>query len=102
MIPSSDHLGVTPTQVGVMPRIPHDRTLLFGILAVQMNLISRDALIEATHEWMKDSRRSLGEILMTRKALGEKDCTLLDGALARQVELQGGDVERSLADFFSI
>ncbi|HZW29199.1 MAG TPA: serine/threonine-protein kinase, partial [Isosphaeraceae bacterium] len=80
----------------------HDRNLLFGILALQMNLISRDELLAATNEWITSSRRSLGEILKARRALGEEECSLLEGAVARHVELHGGDIGGSLAGFLSI
>jgi hypothetical protein len=34
---------------------PHaDRNLLFGILALQMDLIGRDALVAAMHAWVLD------------------------------------------------
>src|SRR5690242_18188517 len=85
-----------------MPRIQNDRNLLFGILALQMNVISREELIEATHEWMNDSRWSLGEILMARNALGDEVCARLDNAVARHVELHGGDLGRGRAGFGSI
>jgi hypothetical protein len=40
-----------------------DRNLLFGILALQMDFISRDALIAARHAWVQDKKKNLGEIL---------------------------------------
>src|SRR5579884_2327826 len=38
--------------------------LLFGILALEMDFISRDALITAMHAWVLDKRRGLGDILV--------------------------------------
>jgi hypothetical protein len=38
-----------------------DRNLLFGILVLQMDFISRDALIDAI--WVKDKAKPLGQIL---------------------------------------
>ena len=40
-----------------------DRNLLFGILALQMDFIARDALIGAMNAWVLDKARSLGDIL---------------------------------------
>jgi len=34
-----------------------DRNLLFGILALQMDFISRDALIKAMHTWVLDKTK---------------------------------------------
>ena len=36
----------------VMSQSAADRNLLFGILALQMDFISRDQLIEALHAWV--------------------------------------------------
>ena len=44
-----------------------DRNLLLGIVALQMDFISRDALIEAMHAWTLDKARSLSEILVEER-----------------------------------
>ena len=47
-----------------MPPSPcADRNLLFGILALQMDFVSRDALIAAMNAWVLDKAKSLGAIL---------------------------------------
>jgi eukaryotic-like serine/threonine-protein kinase len=38
-----------------------DRNLLFGILALQMDFISRDQLIAAMNAWVLDKSKSLGQ-----------------------------------------
>lgn len=43
-----------------------DLNLLFGILALQMDFVNRDQLIEAMQAWVLDKSRSLGEILVAR------------------------------------
>jgi hypothetical protein len=40
-----------------------DRNLLFGILAVQLDFVSRDALIAAMNAWVLDKTKPLGRIL---------------------------------------
>ncbi len=50
-----------------------DRNLLLGIVALQMDFISRDALIEAMHDWTLDKTRSLSEILVENGALDPAD-----------------------------
>jgi hypothetical protein len=46
-----------------------DRNLLFGILALQMDFISRDALISAMHAWVLNKQKPLGQILVEQGAL---------------------------------
>lgn len=48
-----------------------DRNLLFGILALQMEFVSRDQLIAAMHAWVLDKQKPLGEILVEQRALAD-------------------------------
>jgi hypothetical protein len=54
-----------------MPPISHaaDRNLLFGIVALQMDLISRDQLIAAMNAWVFDKHKLLGQVLCDQGAL---------------------------------
>ena len=52
-----------------MPHPAADRNLLFGILALQMDFVSRDALVAAMHAWVMAKSKSLGEILLAQRAL---------------------------------
>ncbi|MEX0712683.1 MAG: protein kinase, partial [Pirellulales bacterium] len=74
-----------------------DRNLLFGILAVQMDFISRDALIAAMHAWVLDKKRSLGSILGDHGALADDARNLLDAMVDKHLELHGGEAAQSLA-----
>jgi tetratricopeptide (TPR) repeat protein len=74
-----------------------DRNLLFGILAVQMDFISRDALIAAMHAWVLAKHRPLGELLQEQGALTLEDRQALDQFVAAHLRVHGGDVQRSLA-----
>src|SRR5258708_4681934 len=47
-----------------------DRNLLFGILALQMDFVSRDQLIAAMNAWVLDKARPLGQLLVAQTALG--------------------------------
>src|ERR1700738_3688243 len=49
-----------------------DRNLLLGVIALQLELVSRDELIEAMHDWALE-KRSLGEILEEQKRLNHAD-----------------------------
>ena len=48
-----------------------DRNLLFGIVALQMDFISRDALIKAMNAWAVEKAKTLGQILQNQGALGD-------------------------------
>src|SRR4051794_38291139 len=80
-----------------MPEIDADRNLLFGILALQMDMIRRDALIGAMNAWVLDKRRSLGEILQSRGDLAAEHRDLLEPLVQAHLKLHGNNAERSLA-----
>jgi eukaryotic-like serine/threonine-protein kinase len=73
-----------------------DANLLFGILALQLDFIGRDHLIEAMNSWVLNKSRSLGEILEQRGALAPEERSLLDAMVAKHVERHGGDPAQSL------
>jgi serine/threonine protein kinase/tetratricopeptide (TPR) repeat protein len=82
---------------------PHtDRNLLFGILALQMDFISRDALVAAMNAWALDKQKPLGEILLVQGALRPDAHALLEALVQKHLELHGNDAERSLAALSSI
>src|SRR5712671_4138346 len=66
-----------------MPVPNTDRNLLLGILALQMDFISRDALIQAMHAWVLDKAKPLGRILVEHGALGTDRRALLEGPRQR-------------------
>jgi len=74
-----------------------DRNLLLGILALQMDFITRDALIEALHRWTLEKSRSLSEILEACGALAPEDRIALDQMVDRHIARHGGDARQSLS-----
>jgi eukaryotic-like serine/threonine-protein kinase len=74
-----------------------DRNLLFGILAVQMDFVSRDALIAAMNAWVLAKHRSLGEILAEQAALTPERRALLDAMANEHLKAHGNNFQRSLA-----
>src|SRR6476646_11784128 len=74
-----------------------DRNLLFGILAVQMNFVGRDALIAAMHAWVLERSKSLGRILVEQQALSPMRHSLLEQLVDEHLAAHGGDSEKSLA-----
>ncbi|MFO0958384.1 MAG: protein kinase [Isosphaeraceae bacterium] len=74
-----------------------DRDLLFGVLALHMDLIGRDELIAAINTWSPDRSRPLGVILRDRGAIDEELRDLIDRLVARHLSAHGDDLRRSLA-----
>ena len=79
-----------------------DRNLLFGILALQMDFIRRDALIRAMHAWVLDKDKPLGQILVEQQALGSEPRALLDAVVEQHLRQHGDDAEKSLGSVRSL
>src|SRR5256885_10465829 len=71
--------------------------LLFGLLAVQLDFISPDALAEALRIWISDKTTPLAEILREQGVLDADTLTLLEAVVKKHVAIHGNDWERSLA-----
>jgi serine/threonine-protein kinase len=80
-----------------MSSAPSDRNLLFGVLALQMDFIDRDALIAALHAWVLEKKRTLGEILVQQEALQADQRNLLESLVEAHLALHNHDVEKSLS-----
>jgi serine/threonine-protein kinase len=79
-----------------------DLNLLFGILAVQMDLVSRDQLIAAMNAWVLDKARPLGQILREERALDDEEHALLEALVRKHLHKHGDDPARSLAAASSV
>ena len=80
-----------------------DRNLLFGILAVQLEFINSDQLVEAANSWMLDKGKSLGDILVERDALPADDRRFLEQIVDKHIAKTGSPKEslERLQDFGS-
>jgi serine/threonine protein kinase len=74
-----------------------DRNLLFGILALQMDFISRDALIQAMHAWVLEKAKPLGQILVERGTLPGDLRECVEVMIDKHVQVHGNDPQQSLA-----
>jgi hypothetical protein len=74
-----------------------DRNLLLGILALQMDFITRDQLIVAMNAWVLDKAQILGQILRAQHALHEDEHALLESLVDKHLERRGNDPGQSLA-----
>lgn len=80
-----------------MPKVESDRNLLFGMIALSMDFITRDQLVGALHAWVLEKEKPLGEILRAQGLLREDDRRALENILNHQLARHGHDVEKSLA-----
>jgi serine/threonine protein kinase len=85
-----------------MPCATSDRNLLFGILAVQMDFISRDALIKAMHAWVLEKSQTLGAILIAHGSLSRERHELLEALVVEHLKQHNNDPQQSLAAVSSI
>jgi hypothetical protein len=79
-----------------------DRNLLFGIMALQMDFISRDELIETLREWTTQKDRPLGQILVERGDLSASRRELLEPLVDEHVRQHDDDPAASLASISSV
>src|SRR6516165_2168554 len=81
---------------------PHhaDHNLLYGMLALQMNFVSREALLAAMQAWVFDRTRPLGELLQQQGQLTAERRQALDAMLAEHLGAAGApaDPEATLAE----
>jgi serine/threonine-protein kinase len=74
-----------------------DRNLLFGILALQMDFVSREALIAAMNAWVLDKAKPLGQILREQGQLSAQRQHLLDALVEEHLQAHQCDPQQSLA-----
>jgi serine/threonine protein kinase len=79
-----------------------DRNLLLGILALQMDFISRDALIAAMHAWVLDKAKPLGQILVEQGALRPENRAWLEAGVEQHLARHGNDAGKSLSALRSL
>jgi hypothetical protein len=74
-----------------------DRNLLFGIVALQLNFITRDALIAGMNAWVLAKHRALGRILVEQGALAHSRHELLERLVDEHLTVSDGETELTLA-----
>jgi eukaryotic-like serine/threonine-protein kinase len=80
-----------------MPRLDDAaRDLLFGLLALQNGMITRDQLVAAFGAWTAMPGRPMADFLVDQGALTPSRRALLDALAAEHVAAHGGDPEASL------
>ena len=56
-----------------MVRVDADQNLVFGALALQMDFISREALIAATSAWVVDKKKALAQSWWITEGVGSNE-----------------------------
>src|SRR5437879_3971293 len=79
-----------------------DLNLLYGILALQVNFVTRDALIRGMNAWVLEKHRSLGEILLEQGALRQEQHAVLHGIVRMHLKAHGNDAQKSLVAVSSV
>src|SRR5437879_3851458 len=79
-----------------------DRNLLFGILALQMDFISRDQMVAGMQAWVFDKEKPLGQILLDQKSLARDAHDLIEALVERHLAQHDNDPAKSLAAVSSI
>lgn len=80
-----------------MPAVDADRNLLFGVLSLQMDFITSEALIAALNAWVLEKSKPLGRILVDQAALTHDEYALLDALVVKHLEKHRGNPEASLS-----
>lgn len=81
---------------------PADRNLLFGILALQLDFISREQLIGGMQAWVLAKEKSLGDVLQAAGNLSADDRNTLEAVVVRHLQKHHDDPEQSLATLSSV
>ena len=79
-----------------------DRNLLLGILAYQMDFVTRDALFAAMNSWIVRKETPLGALLLERGDLAASRRQLLEALVDEHIRAHGGDPARSLQALTSV
>lgn len=74
-----------------------DHNLLLGILALQLDFVSRDALLKGMNAWLLQKHRSLAELLVEQGGMSPASERLLQQVVNAHLALHENDPKQSLA-----
>src|SRR5437867_2691306 len=75
-----------------------DRNLLFGVLALQADVITHAQFVEACTLWANQKHTALADLLLERGWITAADRADVDRLVERKLRKHGGDVKASLAE----
>ena len=79
-----------------MPAASADRNLLFGVLAVQLDFVSRDDLVAATSRWVLNKERPLGDVFVEQGMLSAEESKLIDSVVEKHLQRNNGNTKQTL------
>jgi serine/threonine-protein kinase len=79
-----------------------NRNVLFGMLALQMDFVTRDQLASAMNDWALDKSRPLAHFFREQKTLEADTLTLLEALVEKHLAKHGNDAAQSLVALSTI
>src|SRR5262245_35273876 len=79
-----------------------DRNVLFGMLAMQLGFVSRQALVQAMRTWVLNKHKTLAQILREQEAVDGEAFTLLEALVAKHLSLHDNDAAKCMEALSSI
>jgi WD40 repeat protein/serine/threonine protein kinase len=74
-----------------------DLNLLFGMLALQLDFITKDQLLSAMQAWILDKSKPLSKILVNQGVLAADKQQLLNALVKKHLEVHNNDPQQSMA-----
>ncbi|HQZ68044.1 MAG TPA: serine/threonine-protein kinase, partial [Planctomycetaceae bacterium] len=75
-----------------------DRNLLFAVLAMEDDILSREAFVRVCKLWKEESCQSIADLMQQEGLLTPEDRALVEARLDRKLKNRGGDIRQSLAE----
>lgn len=75
-----------------------DRNLLFAVMAMQDDILSREQFVQACKLWAEDLSRPISDVIAELGWLPADDRQLIEARLERKLKGRGGDARQSLAE----
>jgi serine/threonine-protein kinase len=89
--------GKSGDSAGARPGLLTEQSLLYGLLALQIQYIDQRTFVAVIRAWIADRSRPIRDLLKERVGISESRLTLLDGFLKEYLREHGDDLEESLA-----
>lgn len=90
------------TSSSEVQQVNADRNLLVAILALQMDFISRDQMVDGMQSWIVDKRRPIEDILSEKGFLDDETKLLLVALVSKHLQQHENNPEQSLKSLSSL
>src|SRR5262245_8723861 len=84
-----------------MVHVDSDRNLLFGVLALQADAITRSQFVDGCALWASQKEHAMADLLVERGWLSPGDRSDVERLVDRKLKRHGGNVSASLAELAS-